>query len=1083
MANEQTPALRDVLTRLKERVTENPKIFERSHNIHTILMEMVAEQSSENAALQLKTTYGHVQYWQEVNTESKREHFPENPTRGTQQVDKEEKKPPHIPEYLKDKFEDTAAAYLLYQINQQSIDHHRRFEIRDDQIEAIASLLEKSHLQTETGTGKSSVVLPVAAIVKALSSQGEVAVATVSPELAGKMEKNLADINNLLPKEFQTYLLRCEDKKPAEEQKPDMVRAFLDEIIEGQHDKLIDEYHFRSLFDYTAPTERYTFRSIKKEDEQVPKPGETQNIPKGSISLFTDDQLVFWKVEHPETPLVHTYIDEVHILHGRGSSYVVEDPGTVTKSRVEAYLTDRIASGIIAKYIDINIKENFIQFKGGTFDFTDDIHRDRFLANIQEAFREPLSQFAKEAIGVVANKLSVDLDKLTSWFTNKWKGLATIQGQGEDGNPYSEALGQLSMLTGTLLKAKTTKEGVYYSKQQDSLVPRDFMMGIELPGRQHEPSIEIAFQALNNVADYRSFQKTAVQSTTFQGFVAHNLKGDMTGLSGTLETPSLTPPFNKEKTTLTKFLERYTHYNIHVVKGKEELKKIPPRPEYYIKDEDLVNRVVNIVENNAQRPIAIHCFGETEGETLLAKLKQLYPDKQYFFINDKLNETQAQQKAQKFADAENAILISTGRVGVGVDIKKGDESFPDFFSIIDGIPFAADQLFQIMGRRRKEQTDPHDPSKDFVWLFSKNQVEEYPGFKASDKKDEKSMDKLLQQLTNFNELALQGELSALTSPMGTEYSLEKQRNAMLKIIARLVRRSENWRQQADDLTVAQDKYYEVLRKKMMDKFDAYWSREQPPYLPYPDDFSQRKYVLEGFLGDLYKQTDRSFFHRLIQVPSSLRMDMETQLRTHLSSPPTSLAPGYTYQDMLAMSFSAYVKSAEQLMNGQQIADWVKTNSFDVAEMFMNATSFIKSAIAPQLHAEGLSDDDIKKLFQRSSTKFCGYYMYVHNNPDEARVRDEDMPNIKPNRLVCDPIPNNLPPDQKPNYPQWKIFVPGPDSKYYVRSLLDIKTETDPTTGTTTVSFPPIRIASDHKLALVFFNESNHTTYVLEYQKT
>ncbi len=1013
--------INNVLFRLKEYASGKGEIYRRTDEISRLLHDLTHEKNNSSLAV-LKGAYYTFHSLQEPSS------------------------------FFRERFENTTAAYLLYQLKKKSEVENKPFEIRSDQIEAISALLSENHLQAPTGSGKSSTILPIASVVKALSSRGDIAVAAVSPELVAALEENVSQINNLLPDFLKTDVLTCETKAPKENHRikeDNVVASLLDEVVDGKKDERVEEYHFRSLFSQPS-SERYGFRPVNQKE----KSGASE-LSNGTIRMFTDDQLIFWKMMNPGKELTHTYFDEIHVPYDRKTPYVLEETGIITRQQVEGYLFRRIVTGTIAEYLIDWERQGLARLKAGKYDFVDEKSSESFESVIQSALLTTQANTTQDrALQIVAKQLNVDGRLLGNWFSKRAASL------GEE-----EIRSANQTWTQILLNAKSIKEGVHYSRREGKIVSRDFMMGIGLPDREYEPEIAVALQAINGIAHFIGDIKTSTKSATFQGFVSEQLHGKISGLSGTLKTPSLTYPYKPDKTPLARFLEQYTKKDVHVVKEKEH--KIPPRPQYYLQHSDLQKKVIDIVQINNSRSAAIHCFSEKEGKNLFEALSSRFQDREekIFFINDEMSESKAQAICQQFADIDGAILISTGRVGVGIDIKKSDGSFPDFVSLIDGIPFASAQLYQIMGRRRLLSQNPDD---DFYWLFSREQVEQHPGHMAKDEKEQKEL-KILEGLESLNEDLLQEDIKNAANEAYTSLALEKHKDAILKVIARLVRRAENQQSLSDDIIVSQDRFYIELWKKMKASLEK--KREDivdvSQELPYQKTSQLQSIIRAKFFQDLLKTTDRHFFFNLLNVPGSLYQSMGDQLDLAFRLPPMNPAYAYyTQQDIMRAYYAEFQKSALiNAANENVIRDWIEVNKRDYAEVVTNAMTYVEKQIATRLKEWEVDDEKIRNVLEDPSSKFHQWQIYIHGQPEQVRVPKPPPAHIVPNRIYYNPDPQNP--------VKLALITQGGDGELYYRPLLI------PVAGLVTI---PANINNENTVIPVFFDETSHQCIVLEFNK-
>lgn len=714
-------------------------------------------------------------------------------------------------DYHKKLLEESTVAYIMHKL-ETSLPN---FELREEQIKDIVALLEEFHLHAGTGSGKSSVILPIALLTKAITAKETVAGASVSPELVAKLRKDVEKMNGLLPENMRVAVSECVSTEGMEKPKDDksavvfskLARALLDG---NGDDPELDKYYHDKLFSYQGDLPLYTFD------------GELGKKNKPSIRLFKEDDLVFWKMLNPNERLALTYFDEIHVPRDRNNPYYLEMATPVTRESTQAYLFSRIMYGVIANRMALMQRSGQIAEEKGRFDFSKKRYKDEkpdkvYAYNEQRMYDLAIidwsdPQEAKRAgvlldpvIEEVASGLSLDQDKLKDWFVNQWKGLEK-QGLAD----------KLRYATNDIFKAKNIQSGVHYSLHGGHITSRDPMMGILLPRREFMPEMAVALQALEGEISFINFAKSASLTTSFEGFIVNHLGGKVVGLSGTLLSPSLTSS-SFRKSPLAEFLEKATGKLVYT--SEKPKSKYIPTPHIYADSTAMNEKMVEqILSENRQ--VAIFTFNEEEGRWLLSELEDLIGERKIIFVPDNVSESEAEKLYRSFADTPGAVLISSGRAGVGVDIKNSQNEFPDFATILTGMPFATNQVFQVIGRRRLESAQPN---RDFSWFVSLDQLKQHPGFKYLEEKDKTKLEKQFEELADpelGKKLARsQAQYSYLSAEQKNKLESDLARHQILSVFQKVLHQAEIQVRQNDWIKVEFDKFYPTALKVFQEEIE------------------------------------------------------------------------------------------------------------------------------------------------------------------------------------------------------------------------------------------------------------------------
>jgi len=235
---------------------------------------------------------------------------------------------------------------------------------RDErQIQAVIGLLEGKHLHMGTGEGKSSVIFPITALVKALTS-GSQSVVLSTPD-----EVNLADLKKytesfiseikrsgvILPEiSFIQQEEHGEEKAIIELKKRMNVEAIIYGKYSPETEKEIKKIYWQKKLNLVKNTE---------EEDIITKLKKTKG-PK--IVLATDRDLVFSYSANPNEFLHHIndiYMDEADIPYNRKSPYAVSQESYLTlPENIEESLNTWVVNYLIYHFLDK--KKDFVKEKG-----------------------------------------------------------------------------------------------------------------------------------------------------------------------------------------------------------------------------------------------------------------------------------------------------------------------------------------------------------------------------------------------------------------------------------------------------------------------------------------------------------------------------------------------------------------------------------------------------------------------------------------------------------------------------------------------------------------------------------------------
>ena len=751
----------------------------------------------------------------------------------------------------KKQFENVAVAYLINRLEET----HHGLVVRPEQIEAVVALLEKDQIQARTGFGKSSIVVPIASVVGALSETGTYAVTTVSPELKAELYEGIEKIIKLLPETVRPRLLefkkdRAVKTEPAASPQ-DQFKQLAKSLVENPDEELVKkqgEDYFRELLNPSI--ERFVDSETKALLKTPP------NIP--SITLFEENDQVFYTIMHPEAHFTQTIFDEIHVPRSRKAVYYTTNPSSFTSpDMVENYLFKRILSGHMKEIIETN---DLLAEKKGQYWFKDDTAEKTFFDHIVK--NTAGSKYLDTPLVSIAQEVGVDRQKLEKWFKS---------------HKMDEDIVHEVLLS--LCRAKAIKEGVQYQKKEEQQLVRDPLMGIALPSHQFSPEIRLGIQTWDNTLSFVDYFQSSASSTSFEGWVTNYLKGRLSGLTNNLFTPLLTNPDHPQKTSLAKFLEKQTGHEAVFIGERQKIS--PPNPQVLESNQLLEINLIKQLQQDKRLAI-VFCFDENEAKKIRGLINSDLTGKRVIMADASITEEEARERYKQFANSENAVLISTGRVGVGVDLKNSQGKFTDHKSIIYGLPSSIDQIYQSLGRRRLTSLNPE---KDFLWLLSHDQIKNYAGYLSLEAKER---EKIIKDLAKKPVPALE----------------------------RLIMISENMARNNDEILVNFDRLYQ---QALLD-FQKQIEKTALPALTKKLEESQLtdndKKIIDAFSQGIYGKPLLNYFINFINAPADLYWLLKNQLSYIQNS------------SALAGELSQMIKS--YLINPENINDWLaaKTPQFN-----------------------------------------------------------------------------------------------------------------------------------------------------------
>jgi|GEM_PF-5668811 len=833
----------------------------------------------------------------------------------------------------KERFQDIGTAYLLNALQAKDVNaggdsslsktQQPEFKIRRKQIEAIVALLQKNHIQAATGFGKSSVIIPIASVIGALSENGQYAVVSVSPELKAELFKKIKQINDLLPPHIKLPILsyhKTEGLSFEGESQEKRFKQLVKAIVENpSQQEAIDKQQRTSYFEQLLSGQPPPFQT----ETQKTLPSLPKNTP--SITLFEENDYVFYTMTDRESPFTHTIFDEIHVPRSRNTVYYksFQSPFVSTQA-VETYLFKRF----LAEYFKNILEQVSITEEKGSYRFQDEAEENAFFG--KAVFKDPNNkEIFEKAADFIAENAGLDKERLKQW----------LMGFSPEDENYNDLVNEVFL---SLMRAKMIREGVHYQQKDGQQIVRDRFMGIALPSHRFSFDIQLGLQAWDGSVSFADYFENAAETVSFEGWIVHYLGGKISGLSGTLFTPTLTDPYHPKKTSLARFLEKQTQGQAIFI-GQEKY-ALPPEPQVFENNQLIQQALFQQLQQDSRQTI-IFCYDENEAANIEKILRKKLSGRQIILADASIDEEEARNRYQEFVNDKKAVLISTGRVGVGVDLKDKEGVFTDHKSIIYGLPWSIDQIYQALGRRRLVSKDPKN---DFVWLISLDQVQKYDGYLSLEEKERKKI------------------LGDLNKPL-----------KRMKIIERLIEICEQSHRGSDDFLVDFDQVYQSALSLYQEKVQQSAEPVCENILANLNLTPPERIIIERFFEQIFNQSLFSYFTNFVKAPSFLYW---------------RLRDAFSYLIIPSSLGAEVLGILQSVVSEENINDWLEAKAADFEY-------FISQIILPQIRQIPNYNLLLQSKHPESIRFVIAGYIPEPENPVFLNEVKKQLENLSPRILI------------------------------------------------------------------------------------
>lgn len=591
------------------------------------------------------------------------------------------------------------------------------------QIEAVVRALGGEHGQIGTGEGKTSVILPITTIIKSLTTSEKTVLFSsdstlrvnefekyVKPFIAQVKEDGIADIT------LKGEAVQEDTHKTTRETLASKIEkeALFDPTCEKSYSPTLSE---------ELKTEYWqsTFQSMEEQKATASK--KKNSAP--TIEMMTHGELMgrYMRDESgfkaQKTPI---YMDEAHAPFDRGtptqltSESLVVSPETV---RVAA------AEWVLHYVVGHTVAQEDVRYSSGTGTLTEigDSHLEGL--NLAELHQNgsTLNTLYKQALSKIHTSYRIEsasdqelLDMTISKTIDTMFKSNGTNGQEEFGS-YAQAIGE------QIAKVYYMDSDAFITTPDGKLVIRDAYQDELLLTHQYNRETELATRGLTGLFKV-VLPKRASGSKKFSSLLK-DMASRATCFSGTLINEEKKSPF-------AQFLEEVTKQKIFDLENPS--KKTIPEPVVSEDAETATNELIKSLSKDKRGALIIDATTVDHAGEVYRKCVAEYGEEFVRQIGSKPTgdvdrEMEYQQQVELYsrelAEGKIKILISSGSMGVGMNIIKDDGSYPDIKVGVLGIPKSKLQLKQILGRRRAPDSTN---SQDFHWHVGKDAVMEYVSF-------------------------------------------------------------------------------------------------------------------------------------------------------------------------------------------------------------------------------------------------------------------------------------------------------------------------------------------------------------------
>lgn len=589
-------------------------------------------------------------------------------------------------------------------------------EIR--QIEAVVRALDGEHGQIGTGEGKTSVILPIATIIKSITDPGQ--------------KVTFSSDSMLRVNEFEKFTKPFLEKLRQDGVVDISLKGEEERLDKGKDKRkeLTSQMEKEALFEGKKTYSEETKTALQKEywrsqfqagmDSKGKKAEETKGpvieaVTHGDIMRrYMRDEEQFKK---DKTPL---YMDEAHAPFDRGTpTQIISESLVFGPEQVRRATADWILHYIVGQ----SMSEKDVMRADGVGTTVENNRRNSITIDTIRKKGHPTHALFKEAVKKIGEAYSIDSEARMDVLEKT--AMRSIQ------EAFKGTVSERSELFAyTIESMREAVAKVYYmnsdafvTSPEGKLIIRDSYQDELLLTHQYNRDTELVVRGLSGLFKV-VLPKRASGSKKYPSLLK-DAANRVTCFSGTLLDEG-------KKTQFADFLENVTKQSIFDLENPN--KKIIPPPIVDQNSRQATDNLMKSIQSDERGALIIDATTVDHAEETYRKFSAQYGSDLVRYIGPKptgnIGEEQryealVKQYSDELAQGKIKILISTGSMGVGMNIIQPDGKYPDIKIGILGIPKSKLQLKQILGRRRAPDSQER---KDFHWHLGKDQFMEYVSF-------------------------------------------------------------------------------------------------------------------------------------------------------------------------------------------------------------------------------------------------------------------------------------------------------------------------------------------------------------------
>ncbi len=617
------------------------------------------------------------------------------------------------------------------------------------QIEGVLRALHGDHLHMGTGEGKSSVVIPVASLVEAATTdRRDIIVSSSNWTLLEELKGNTQRFGEALSRlscfregveyaDLRYGAKKEDDGKKTETKEKLKTQMEREAIVEGSYsEKLVQELKNSHWEQMLAPENSQTQETLRKRPVHKDQP----LTPR--ILFASEKDLVFQYMEDKdafrrECPKI--FMDEAHTAFDRNTPYqninetVYKSPQAVRQATHDWLMYYMVGQQIQPTDMEPALGSHYLTDEGSKKleridlgQIRNDI-RDGVVSNSwTEAFMKGVDLMAAQR-GI---DITSDQPKILQEFLLKMAdGFCSEFGLG-DPQREQETKGYAAAIGNQIGQMMHEREKMFTIGSNGNIVVRDAYIDELLSEHKYDPEVQLAATAI--VGKFEVVTKGQANKTVrFPSFV--NAVADrITCFSGTLLYPD--PLTGKiKKGAFANFLEAHTFRKARLV-TPPEVKRVPrPQMVETVADSQkaMLDKLADI-QHQPEKPTLLIDFNGLDSTKMAYEeaVRRFGKDSVYLLPpkpTGNLVEEQAYKKeldrvTRALADGTIRMVVSSGSAGTGINIAHADGTFPDLRVALLGMPESEQQLVQAIGRRRLSDISGQER---FYWIMSKEGLSEY----------------------------------------------------------------------------------------------------------------------------------------------------------------------------------------------------------------------------------------------------------------------------------------------------------------------------------------------------------------------